>query len=104
MTLYDWLLEWVTPPTEKKKQINIKNYILKNFTLLSSKESRGLINKDHWFIKNHNKEEDIFTYLRNDIGHSYEKIEDDNISSLSTRAKTLIIPLVYVMKTYLKNS
>ena len=103
MTLYDWFLEWVSSNT-KKKQVNVTNYFLENFDLLDLRKF-GLISRNDFFIQlTNNKEEDIFTHLRNDIGHSYERVKDINISSLSNRARNSILPLVYIMKDYLKNN
>lgn len=103
MTLYDWFLEWVSSNT-KKKQVNVTNYFLKNFDLLDLRKF-GLISRNNFFIQlTNNKKEDIFTHLRNDIGHSYERVKDININSLSNRARNLIFPLVYIMKDYLKNN
>ena len=104
LILYDWFLEWLTPTGIRKKQDYLVQYISTNIDELSSVKFRGLINKEHWLLNQGKKNEDIFTKIRNDISHSAERIEEEKTKDISGTAKLLIIPLIFTMTYYLKNT
>lgn len=119
LTLYDFFLELLTDEESEKLKKNKKNKGNKNNTFRkyqckiidyirkNKEELEKRTNIEYTFkislrgqIK---KEEDILTALRNDIGHSNERIDEKEIYNLEKRATKLVIPLVSVITYYLSN-
>lgn len=93
MVLYDWFLDWVSQ-NKCKKQKNVVDYIE------NRKEEIGYIGDFSLNEKTHINEDD-FTKLRNDIGHSNDRNID--LTTIYNRAKNAIKPFVAIMTYFLKN-
>jgi len=98
LILYDWFLSWVNVGNTKPKQKDVIEYI---------RNHKNELEKYYMFQFYYNEEkkyeEDDFTKLRNDIAHSYERINEDQFARIGKRARYLLKPLIYVMTDFLKN-
>lgn len=108
LVLYDWFLELVTPEEKTKKQKYVVDYIRDYKEELEKPQYDGYL---EYIFKNTvrnignrtiENEEDPFTKLRNDIGHSYER--NGEYSIFFNECKNAIKPMVYIMTHYLKNN
>ena len=101
LVLYDWFLDWLTPIGKRKNQLYVIDYIRNHKEELEKPKYDGFLEYNFEFNEAKNREEDMFTKLRNDIGHSMERNSD--FSNFFVNSKTSIKPLVYAMTYFLKN-
>ena len=101
LVLYDWFLDWLTPIGKRKNQLYVIDYIRNHKEELEKPKYDGFLEYNFEFNEAKNREEDMFTKLRNDIGHSMERNSD--FSNFFVNSKMSIKPLVYTMTYFLKN-
>ena len=100
LVLYDWFLDWLTPIGKRKNQLYVIDYIRNHKEELEKPKYDGFLEYNFEFNEAKNREEDMFTKLRNDIGHSMERNSD--FSNFFVNSKMSIKPLVYTMTYFLK--